>query len=808
MRTTLFLFLAVLFPVCALEVHLLPEPAAAGEILELTLSDDRAMPRLAALPVLPNATWIRQEETRAEYSAARIRHIRTYKIRLNKEGELQIPELTVRVGKETEKIPPRTLRVLPAATRELAVAEGSMPLEKAVFGRFEFQKKDRKYFVGEEIPADLVLYSAIGLEIAQLEYPQVEFSNAVFADLSGAKGENRHFAPPREERRELDGKLYRAIVFPTRFRLIEQGLLLPAARTRLAVVRNEQRKESSTQDPFGDDFFREFFSRNRRQFTPITIEFPNPSSPPVAFPLPSAPKDALLLPLVGDWEIAAKLDATAPRVGEILTLHILARSATETGRPNFPQLQLPSFRTLPPETEAPPKDAPGTWTIRYILIPLQAGKAEVSLRLATFDTSRGEYRIAEMHRSLDVLPGTALAENATQTHIFPDTAASTGNRFTPEAHYLKPRLAGSVPLPLGKRNFQIAFLLFGAGPGVALLLHFLRKRRGGDALRKRHKTAELRRKQLLKHLDTPDCTLETIHAELTGFLTERHNLPRGSHAEEILPHLDDPELAAFLKEIALSAYAPGTEDFTEDKRRKLMKILKHLGILFVCLLLAAAAHPPADGFAAANAAFERGAFDEANEQYSRLLNPAAPDPAILYNRGCARYQKNDFAGALGDFSEALLLRPRDRAAADNLLLARSALKLPKEDTPYHRIPAVSFFRPDQWVLLAAALWFALCLSLGWTRWRKIRITLAAAALLAMLGATIVQYALYAPERGMAQVPLRVLSLPAETAGRLITELPPGTAIFILEQRDGWMHIQTGILTGWVRAGQIRTFLPQ
>ena len=813
----LMIGLATLLPVTALELQLSSQTAAVGEVLTLTLTDGSGVPQLLDYPSLNLGRWVRNQTRQStRIINGQASYGSSYSIVLTEPGELVIPELEVRVGGQTLRTRPQTVKVVPAAALEVPAGQGKLSLDQALFGQIRIPDDRRTFYLGEEIPLELTLYIAPGVEVRQLSYPELTVPGAVFADYSRLNPENRQYQPPQQGRTEIDGRLYQTIVFRTSFRELAPGPVTINAETRVGIPEPETKRRNRVRDPFDDEFFSSFFGRSR-PLLPYPVRFEPPAELEIK-PLPPPPPGVRYLGLVGDWKLDARLDTAEARAGEPLSLDLVVSGPGSGETLSAPKLELPNFRIYPPEVKQLGEGAETAWSIRYVVIPLKDGAQKLKLKLAVFDPARAEYRIRDLDYAFEVRPGNrAAAVVAGAREPESATAETTGAEPASELNYLKSAPAGPVPLPLGakRRALWFALLLLGPlGAGAIVLFRRRRERRRNDPASRRRRAALSRKAAVLQAIRETDDLAAVVNTEVAALLADSRNLPPGATAQEVADALNDAELSPLLRRYGSAAYAPpGALGADADARTRLHRAVKRLvvslAVLFSALTVTASPTP----FEEAAAAYDRGDFAAAAECYRNLLNPRTPDPAILYNLGCAEYRAGQLVEALRDFEEAHLLAPGDRATLENLNVVRRRLLLPplgEVDSPEGLLKMLrGQLRPDHWLELAALFWFLSWL--GAAAWPRFRIwTISCGAVLILLcgiaGVTL-RTGPYHPDRLLVTAdPAELRTRPAANSGRVETALPRGTEAWLLERRPEWWLIRGAGREGWVRPAEVAPIL--
>jgi tetratricopeptide (TPR) repeat protein len=108
-------------------------------------------------------------------------------------------------------------------------------------------------------------------------------------------------------------------------------------------------------------------------------------------------------------------------------------------------------------------------------------------------------------------------------------------------------------------------------------------------------------------------------------------------------------------------------------------LLLSLGLLPILLVFVSACSTPpmtaADYYNSARAKYDKNDFDGAIADYTKAINldPQGPNAADAYNsRGNAKYDKDDIDGAIADYDQAIALNPDDAIAYSNRGNAKNA----------------------------------------------------------------------------------------------------------------------------------------
>lgn len=812
------------------EVSVTPKSVAAGELVEYTLTTNLPGLRNLAFPRLENGRWLTNSisrSTRIVNGAGSYSY--TVPILTEREGTLTVPAFEVQVGSRTVQTRPVEIKVLPPGEQPaLPESSGeSLSMKEALFGRILLPEKRGFYYVGEEIPLTLELFAIPQLRMELVEYPEFSgLGSAVFHDYSDENPQNRKFARIRTAETTLRNRLYHEAVFSTAFRATAPGRLKPEAAVTVGIQPpSAQQQRRRPQSIFDDDFF-DFFGGGPRR-TPYKVVFASPGEITVR-PLPPAPAGVLNLGLLGRWELECRFDQASGMVGEPLTLNLTLSGDGSPETLAVPKLTLPGFRVYPGEVKKQSAGITNHITIRYALIPLEPGVRRLQLKFATFDPAAGEYMVREFDPEIPVAGSDRPAAPAGGGAALPTEPDAVTEPEVPapapvreEIFYQKPEPGSTVQLPLIRNQLWFIVLCVIGGPVIGLLLELRRRRRmraAGDPQYLRRRELRERLPQLRKKLRTVGGSeLERVlRDEAVPFLAEALSLPHGATAGEVAEHLDDPELrqlfrnmecASFRPDAAAASFPPGTVE-------KLCKFLKRVGV-FALLGTFLALHGAATDF---NAAFDKGDFKQAIEDYRRQLNPQAPSPALLYNIGSSYYRLNDLPQALHCFQQAHLLAPRDSETLENLNLVNRKLALPeigRTNSPGALLLwCRDRLRPDQYWAVAAAAFALMCIGFGVRHsFRTSSVlayeTVAVLVLVLAVAAAVSQAAgPYSPDRGIVNGnSLELRTLPAAASGRIEATVPGGSAATVVERRGDWIRVKVNGRDGWVPAGRVNIIFP-
>jgi hypothetical protein len=258
----------------------------------------------------------------------------------------------------------------------------------------------------------------------------------------------------------------------------------------------------------------------------------------------------------------------------------------------------------------------------------------------------------------------------------------------------------------------------------------------------------------------------------------------------------------------------------------------------VCAIVALASGAEADSgsdpiFRSGVAALERGAWDEAIDQFELLADRGFVHPDASFDRAVAYVERartssarpGDLGRAAAALSETLELRPGDREAETALeaVHAEIARRRAREGSqPITARPSlaraiVALADERVWSAAAAlgsfALSIGLLLGLSAQRRRRLaaRITASVGGAILLLGGGLTLAARHyrlSSQHAVVVVPdARLLGddgapVPA-AAQRGAATIPEGSSVFVLERRADLARVEWGTTHGWVQIGQIR-----
>jgi len=818
----------------ALSIRVEPAQVIAGEPASFCIvNTEEEVPRVASLPKLKHLDWLaKTPDVRKSFSSINgttsMEIVAAYPFIVTRPGELRIPRLSVTVGSRKYDTAPCKIVV---RERKYAVdnKDGEISeqrLDDLIYQRVQVPTDRKSFYIGEEIPLDIKVFISTGLKFNLGNWPHLEIDKVVFKDFSQANPQNRNFAPFQRQVETIDSRDFVVFSFHTVFRAIADGTVSGKVVTDGEVIVRSNRAPQERDDFFGmmammDDRYRSLPRKLTTDIPALKI-----------VPLPAVPRDETFIGLVGTWRTLIELSSTHPRMGEAFTLRIKFSGVGSPENLIAPKLELPDFRVYPPEIERhyDPETNRCNGEIRYTLVPLAEGPAAIKLTLCYFDTVTGKYRSVPFAQKLQV----AKADSQTSVdNVFvgANPPPVDGDQMATPAGSAKKKNSGdtlgilslqrypngTVALPLWENHLGWLITLLLAGPlfwGLMELRHRRRQALECDPLKRRHQEALHRRGLVVKAIRNaaPDHLDEVIRTEAVPYFNDYLGLPPGTDGSGLAEQIDEPQLAAALRDANNAGYMPGA--IAMDKKQLRDIILKGLKRLSLIALLFAAGNLVAGSIPANNdaamTAYDRGDYGVAAAYYASHIDAHNPAPGLLYNLGNCYCRSKEFAKALLCYEKAWRLAPGDSDIVENLNFVHRKLLLPEVGQTGNPMDWLRVgrdqLRPDEWLLLGAFGWLALFVALGFRRQLRRGIwTILVPAVLVMgwSGVCAVwQYnGSYCNDETAIILAARpqVMQLPADSAEPADFRLHRGQQVTILERRSGWVRIKVdGNGEGWIK----------
>jgi len=218
----------------------------------------------------------------------------------------------------------------------------------------------------------------------------------------------------------------------------------------------------------------------------------------------------------------------------------------------------------------------------------------------------------------------------------------------------------------------------------------------------------------------------------------------------------------------------------------------------------------------ANAAYERGNFAEAIDEYLQAESMGVRNGPLYYNLGNAYFKAGDVARSIASYRRAERLTPRDPLLRANLefVLSQREDKAVQAPIPWPLSILRDSFRwlsLNEWVTVAAALYVLVCglalvAILGRRRLLVLRIALYSALVLFAMSTVTLGYKIH-DERGVERgvVAAERISVMSGPGDDYTVEfwLHTGTEVEVEVRRPDWLRVTLGgNLRGWIPASAV------
>lgn len=835
--TSLMILLAAAVNIYAadkpVEISLYPNPAIAGEPVQLKLVSDKDYPQIKEVPKIEGVSWANASNQRLSQfinnGKVSIKAENTYTLIAQKAGTYTIPALTIAVnGKSYKtkalefKVVERQFRIANDPGNTSGKESSNVKIDDLIFAKIVPVTDRKDFYIGEEINIEFRLYKYNEIKM-QLTWPTVSSDgNVVFRDYSKVNRESANFGEPRQFREDIKGKVFDVYVFPTAFRAIAEGKVNLTVTDNCGIVVPRQSRRSMDDD----DFFGMMspFSSPKTIAKSVSAQLENIEIKP----LPPDSGKTLFTGLTGDWKIKPEISKPPYKTGDPITLSLDIYGSGTLETLKAPELKLENFRTYPPEVEKN-SDAASTVqraVIRYVLIPLKEGQEKIIADFSTFSTEKGKYETAKFHMDLKVEKGEG---SSSQIQIYADSGSKetaptaqmpqgAQKKSMNTIFYLK-KDSGRIEVPLWKNNIAWLILLFLAAP-FAVFANEMRMARktkfNSDPLLRRKLDAEARKGKILKKIaHSSDEELEhVILTDVVPYINDIKGLPPGTSASELVEKIDNQDIAESLRSAGHMRYMPGASNMDKKEiKKKLLAAFKTFSIIALIFsaglpLQAAGKAQSAANIDEAFTDYDKGELESAAKFFKSKIDPSSLSPAMLYDLGNCYSRMGNYPRALLCYERAQRLSPRDTDIQENLNFVKRRLFLPvagPAQNPQELIAHVrDSFRPDNWLMLMALCWAACgTVLLFRKKLNKSRLAVAlsipAAGIIISLTAILSQYSgPYNSSNAVivaATTPLYVL--PSENSETSDIPLKGGENVKIIEQRLDWTRVRSGNAEGWI-----------
>ncbi|MEM6343856.1 MAG: tetratricopeptide repeat protein [Bacteroidota bacterium] len=227
--------------------------------------------------------------------------------------------------------------------------------------------------------------------------------------------------------------------------------------------------------------------------------------------------------------------------------------------------------------------------------------------------------------------------------------------------------------------------------------------------------------------------------------------------------------------------------------------------------------PPADRFAAANAAYLNDRYDQAAERYLALIKEGYSSASLHYNLANAQYQLKRIGSAVLHYEKALRLDPSNVEIEHNLNLARASitdnpdavsdLAILEQGERFYRVQSATFWAICSlvviWLSYFAGAWF-----LRSRRGSQRRVTFFGGISLAVISVALLWISLQKrsteKDSGQAIVMLSTVSLrDAPNGAQEVMILREGYRVRILDQLQEWQQVEITNTDGSENVGWVK-----
>ncbi|MEL6592391.1 MAG: tetratricopeptide repeat protein [Bacteroidota bacterium] len=248
-----------------------------------------------------------------------------------------------------------------------------------------------------------------------------------------------------------------------------------------------------------------------------------------------------------------------------------------------------------------------------------------------------------------------------------------------------------------------------------------------------------------------------------------------------------------------------------------IKYLLSLGI-WLCLTSGIQAQvPPADRFAAANAAYQNGRYEQAAERYLALIDEGFSSASLHYNLANTQYKLKRLGSSVLHYEKALRLDPSNEEIEHNLDLVRASitdnpeavedLAVLESGRRFFRIRSASFWAISSlvaiWLAFFAALWF-----LRSQKGNQRRITFFGGISLAVISVVLMWLSLnkrsIEKESSQAVVMVATVSMrDAPNGAQEVMILREGYKVQLLDELQEWIQVEITNTDGSENVGWVQ-----
>ena len=216
-----------------------------------------------------------------------------------------------------------------------------------------------------------------------------------------------------------------------------------------------------------------------------------------------------------------------------------------------------------------------------------------------------------------------------------------------------------------------------------------------------------------------------------------------------------------------------------------------------------------------NDCYNRKTFDSAVYYYEQIANQHPHNSELFYNLGNAYYRLNKIAPAVLNYERALKIEPGMTDANENLQLTQNRIRNHIQDAGeiFFLKWWNSMTHPSKsgtWAVTAMIIFLLIIAALAMRRFMKLsfEVPVQVAWILGLLWVWFMTLAVTAASRSCAHTDAVVMQnetplLNTAMQGKSITQLPEGTTIAIIDEKENWLQVRIPDgRVGWLQSDQI------
>jgi len=246
-----------------------------------------------------------------------------------------------------------------------------------------------------------------------------------------------------------------------------------------------------------------------------------------------------------------------------------------------------------------------------------------------------------------------------------------------------------------------------------------------------------------------------------------------------------------------------------------MKLFKILFLLFVSLF-----GYSQSSFDKANELYKQDKYEEAIQEYQKILDSGMHSVEVYYNLGNCYYKLNQIAPSIYNYEKALLLEPNNKMVKNNLKFAQNMMideikEVPKVGFSNWLGQFTAVYHYDKWAKIAIGFSFLVLISfVGYYFSRKMLVKrISFAMLFVFFGISVLAIFISIFEKNKTEdyqpaiVFAESLAVKAEpkTIANNEVIIHEGAKVFILDKVDNWYEVELlDGKTGWVQESGIKS----